>query len=50
MARFKHTDNSQTRFVAVNLNDQIQLGTFEWAVNHIYRQDRHGIIREKVRQ
>ena len=35
IARFKHTDNTQGRFIAVNLNEQIQLGTFEWAVSHI---------------
>ena len=35
MARFKYTDESQMRFIAVSLKDQIQQGTFEWAVNHI---------------
>jgi hypothetical protein len=35
MARFKHTENSQGQFIAVNLKEQIALGTFEWAVSHI---------------
>ena len=35
MGRFKYTDSSQTQFIAVNLKEQIQQGTFEWAVNHI---------------
>ena len=35
MARFKDTEASQMRFIAVSLKDQIQQGTFEWAVNHI---------------
>ena len=35
MPRFKDTEASQMRFIAVSLKDQIQQGTFEWAVNHI---------------
>ena len=35
MARFKHTDNTQGQFLTVNLTEQIQQGTFEWAVSHI---------------
>ena len=35
MPRFKYTDNAQGQFLAVNLKDQIQQGTFEWAVSHI---------------
>ena len=29
MARFKYTDNAQGQFIAVNLKEQIQQGTFE---------------------
>ena len=32
MARFKHTDNTQGQFIAVNLKEQIRQGTFEWTV------------------
>jgi transposase len=35
MARFKYTDNSQGQFIAVNLKEQIAIGTFEWAVSYI---------------
>ena len=35
MPRFKDTEESQMRFIAVSLKDQIQQGTFEWAVSHI---------------
>ena len=35
MARFKYTDTAQGQFLAVNLKEQIQQGTFEWTVNHI---------------
>jgi hypothetical protein len=35
MARFKYTDNGQGQFIAVNLKEQIALGTFEWTVSHI---------------
>jgi transposase len=35
MARFKYTDNSQGQFIAVNLKEQIVVGTFEWTVSHI---------------
>ena len=35
MARFKHTDNAQGQFLTVNLKEQIQQGTFEWAVSYI---------------
>jgi hypothetical protein len=35
MARFKYTDNSQGQFIAVNLKEQIALGTFEWVASHI---------------
>ena len=35
MARFKYSDNSQGQFLMVNLNEQIQLGSFEWTVRHI---------------
>jgi transposase len=35
MANFKYTDNTQGIFLAVNLKEQIQQGTFEWTVNHI---------------
>jgi hypothetical protein len=34
MARFKYSDNSQGQFIAVNLKEQIALGTFERAVSH----------------
>ena len=35
MARYKETNNSQGQFIAVNLNEQIMQGTFEWTVDHI---------------
>ena len=38
MARFKHTDKWQGMFLAINLADQIQQGTFEWALNQIIDQ------------
>lgn len=33
MARFKHTDNSQGQFIAVNLAEQLMPGTFEWTLD-----------------
>ena len=35
MARFKHTNNAQGLFLAVNLQEQISLGSFEWTINYL---------------
>jgi transposase len=35
MARFKHTDNSQGLFMAINLKEQLLPGTFEWAIDYL---------------
>jgi len=35
MARYKNTDNSQGLFLAVNLKEQLQPGTFEWTLDHL---------------
>ena len=35
MARFKETEKGQGLFLAVNLEEQIQQGTFEWAASYI---------------
>src|SRR5215469_10123790 len=47
MARFKHTDDTQIQFVAVSLKDQIQQGTFEWAVKHIIDRIDTSLFEEK---
>ena len=47
MARFKHIDNTQGRFMAVNLSEQIQQGTFEWAVSHIINRTDTSSFEEK---
>jgi len=35
MGRLKHTDNSQGLFLAVNLDEQLLPGTFEWALDYL---------------
>ena len=35
MARFKHTDKSQSLFLSINLEEQLLLGSFEWTVNYL---------------
>jgi len=35
MARFKYTDNSQSLFLSVNLDEQLLPGTFEWALDYL---------------
>jgi transposase len=35
MARYKYADSSQGLFITVNLNDQLDPGTFEWTVNYL---------------
>jgi hypothetical protein len=47
MARFKHTDNSQRQFIAVNLKEQIVFGTFEWALSHIIDKADMSLLEEK---
>lgn len=38
MARFKHTDNSQGQFIAVNLAEQLMPGTFEWTLDFLLNE------------
>ena len=47
MARFKHTDNTQGQFLAVNLKEQIQQDTFEWAVCHIIDRTNLSLFEDK---
>jgi len=35
MARFKHYDYEQTKMISLRFADQIQLGTFEYTLNHV---------------
>jgi hypothetical protein len=35
MAKYKHTDNSQSQFMVVNLNEQLLSGTFEWTMEPV---------------
>ena len=46
MARYKHTDNSQGRFMTVNLKEQIILGSFEWTINYFI--DKTDIMKKSV--
>ena len=35
MANFKHTDNSQSQMMVVNLKKQLILGSFEWTIDYL---------------
>ena len=35
MAKYKHTDISQTQLMVVNLKEQIRLGSFEWTIDYL---------------
>jgi len=56
MAKFLSYDYIQSSMVVINFNDQIQTGTFEYAVHHLVdnkrgnpyinrRADKHRVIR-----
>ncbi|MDR0475682.1 MAG: hypothetical protein LBH43_18680 [Treponema sp.] len=49
MARFKHTENSQGQFIAVNLKEQTAFGTFEWALSHIIDKTDMPLFEKKYR-
>jgi transposase len=35
MAKYKHTDNSQSQFMVVDLKEQLLPGTFEWTIDYL---------------
>ena len=39
MARYKHYDYNQTKMIPLRFSDQIQLGTFEYYLNHVVDND-----------
>ena len=47
MARFKHTDNSQGQFIAVNLAEQLMPGTFEWTLDLLLNEADLSLFEEK---
>ena len=48
MARFKHTDNSQSQLMAVNLNEQLILGTFEWTIGYLINKMDLSLFEKKL--
>jgi len=47
MARFKHTDNVQGQFIAVNLKEQLLPDTFEWAADYMINKTDMSLFEQK---